>query len=76
MDTDGLKFLMAKAWNTGVQLAKARRTKPAEWWFTQALTIMKKNLTLTDLYGKDLEGRYLKFLEYENSRISLEFRMG
>jgi ribulose bisphosphate carboxylase small subunit len=74
MDTDGLQFLMAKAWNTGVQLVKARRTKEGEWWFAQALAVMRKDKDLLELYEKDLEARYLKFLEYENSRLSLEFR--
>jgi ribulose bisphosphate carboxylase small subunit len=73
MSTDQLQFFMAKAWNTGVQLIKARRGKEAEWWLARAIEIMRNDAGLVDLYRDDLEERYAKFLEHENTRIALQF---
>jgi ribulose bisphosphate carboxylase small subunit len=73
MTCDQLQFFMVKAWNTGVQLARARRGREAEWWFTRALEIMRENDELRKLYEADLEGRLGQFLEHERTRVSLQF---
>jgi tetratricopeptide (TPR) repeat protein len=70
---DQLQFFMAKAWNTGVQLARARRGKEAEWWFTRALEMTRSKPDLRELYEADLDGRFGQFLEHERSRMSLQF---
>ena len=73
LTTDQTQFFMATAWNTGTQLAKARRLKESEWWFAQGLTLMKSDQSLCETYQTDLEERYAKFLEFQNGRASFQF---